>query len=445
MRTETPVQENSTQNQEKLSAAYDESGLVRRTHVGGQALIEGVMMRGRYNWALAVREPSGNIYIEEHDLASGKDKNSWMYKPVVRGCTALVESLALGFKALEIAADHAFDFEEDEDDSKEKKLEAAEPSLDEALLEGASEEAEPSNQDVLEEEHKVVEPALNKSELEEKPALAATAQEEITKEEKKEEESGIPKGLMGASMILGVLLGIALFIIVPAVVTNLLVGDYGDKTLLWNIVDGVLRVAIFILYIFLIGRMEDIRRMFAYHGAEHRTIHCYERGKDLTVANAQAFPSLHVRCGTAFMLMTMIIAILVFTIVPVNLLIDAMGLQNEILRLIVVILSRIVLLPLIAGLSYEFTVKWAGSHPDNPLVKVVLWPGLQMQRLTTNPPDDDMVECAIAAMKAVLVREELEAAKLAGEAKNANEDQKAGEPVTSPLSGQEELGAQQAG
>jgi uncharacterized protein YqhQ len=170
-------------------------------------------------------------------------------------------------------------------------------------------------------------------------------------------------------------------------------------------------VAIFIFYIWLIGRMKDIKRMFAYHGAEHKTIHCYEHGLELKVRNTQRFSCLHVRCGTAFMLMTMVIAILVFTIVPVQLIIDMLGVNNAVIRLILVIVSRVILLPLVAGLSYELTVKWAGSRPENPLVRVVLWPGLQMQRLTTNEPDDDMIECAIAAMQCVLRREELEAAK----------------------------------
>jgi uncharacterized protein YqhQ len=201
-------------------------------------------------------------------------------------------------------------------------------------------------------------------------------------------------------------------VVLPALLTNLLVGDYAEKTLLWNIVDGVLRVAIFIFYIWLIGRMNDIKRMFSYHGAEHKTIHCYEHGLELTVDNARKFPTLHVRCGTAFMLMTMLIAILVFTIVPVGPLIDSLGVTNGALRLVLVIISRIILLPVVAGLSYEITVKWAGGHPDNPFVQFVLWPGMQMQRLTTNQPDDDMLECAIAAMKCVLEREELEAAKL---------------------------------
>ena len=151
--------------------------------------------------------------------------------------------------------------------------------------------------------------------------------------------------------------------------------------------------------------MSDIKRMFAYHGAEHKTIHCYEHGLELTVDNARTFPTLHVRCGTAFMLMTMLIAILVFTLVPVAPLIDALGVTNGIARLALVILSRIILLPLIA-----VTVKWAGAHPESPFVQFILWPGMQMQRLTTNTPDDGMLECAIKAMQLVLQREQREQA-----------------------------------
>jgi len=202
------------------------------------------------------------------------------------------------------------------------------------------------------------------------------------------------------------------FIALPAVITNLLVGDYGGRTLLWNLVDGVLRIAIFVVYIWLIGRLKDIQRMFAYHGAEHKTIHCFEHGLELTPENAQKFPTLHVRCGTAFLLTTMIIAILVFTIVPVGSLIDLMGVTNSIFRLVLVIISRIILLPVVAGLSYEVTVKWAGGHPENPLVQIVLWPGLQMQRLTTRQPDTGQLQCAITAMNMVLEREKQQAKAL---------------------------------
>lgn len=365
----------------EIKDAERTDGVLVRTHVGGQALIEGIMMRGRYNWAVAVRQPDGTIYTEEHDLASGKKKNSWMYWPIIRGCTALVESLALGYKALDISANHAYDFSEE--DEKEATSSASAETTPTASIESESAAPEAS-----------VSPEPQ-ADAEQKAAAG---------------EDGMPQGLMGVSMIIGLVLGIALFIVVPAVLANLIVGDYGDKTLLWNTVDGILRVVVFIAYIWGISRMKDIRRMFAYHGAEHQTIHCYEHGLPLTPENAARFPRLHVRCGTAFLIMTMIIAILVFTIVPVNAVIEALGVTNGTGKLLLVILSRIILAPLIAGISYEITVKWAGSHPENPLVKVVLWPGLQMQRLTTNVPDKGMLECAIAAMRIVLAREESEVA-----------------------------------
>lgn len=356
-----------TKQKSDLSRAFSEDGAIK-THVGGQALIEGVMMRGKYNWAVAVREPDGAIYVEEHDLTSGKDKNGWMYWPLVRGCRALVESLMLGFKALEIAALHAFG---DEEGEQKAAAEASAEAVDyETTL---TEDAE-------------------------------------TREE--EEEFGHRE--MMISMIVGLVLGVVLFIVAPAAITNLIVGEYDDHTLAWNIVDGLLRVAVFVFYIWLIGRMEDIKRMFMYHGAEHKAIHCFEHGLPMTPDNARQFPRLHVRCGTAFLIMVMVIAILVYTIFPLNAIISGFGVPDGMPKLVLVIVARIVLMPVIAGISYEITVKWAGSHPDNPLVKVILWPGMQMQYLTTNEPDDGQIECAIAAMQRVLEREEAEAAKVSG-------------------------------
>ena len=219
---------------------------------------------------------------------------------------------------------------------------------------------------------------------------------------------------MVISMVVGLVLGVVLFIVAPAAITNLIVGEYDDHTLAWNIVDGLLRVAVFVFYIWLIGRMEDIKRMFMYHGAEHKAIHCFEHGLPMTPENARQFPRLHVRCGTAFLIMVMVIAILVYTIFPLNAIISGFGVPDGLPKLVLVIVARIVLMPVIAGISYEITVKWAGSHPDNPLVKVILWPGMQMQYLTTNEPDDGQIECAIAAMQRVLEREEAEAAKVSG-------------------------------
>ncbi len=385
---DSKVTENKKKNSD-LKRAFAEDGELK-THVGGQALLEGIMMRGKYNWAVAVREPDGNIYLEEHDLASGKEKHKWLRWPLVRGCTALVESLGLGFKALEIAAEHAFG---DEDAEEEKRTQANE------MVDSLESQFEPEST------------ALGASEVvaAELEAKTASNKDAESSDARPDSQDGIGKGAMTFSMILGVVLGVVLFIVAPAAITNLIVGEYDSNTVLWNIVDGVLRVAVFIFYIWLIGRMEDIRRMFMYHGAEHKTIHCYEHGLALTPENARSFPRLHVRCGTAFLIMVLIIAIIVYTIVPVNALISAWGIPDGLPKLALVIAVRILFLPVIAGISYEITVKWAGSHPDNPLVKVILWPGMQMQYLTTNEPDDSQIECAILAMQRVLERETAEA------------------------------------
>lgn len=472
-----------------VKRAFAEDG-ANKTHVGGQALIEGVMMRGRYNWAAAVREPSGNIYIEEHDLASGKAKNKWLYWPVVRGCRAFVESLILGYKALEIAAMHAYGDEEEpgvkaeeasangdiskedasaenascveladkhsrfcESSDEEKRAsheengasDAADSRACESLGEDKTEDSarEPMTEspvvltgekaaddasdfswkndfgnpdeaidalgaqrslDIVVETNTAESGAVEPNAVE--PGAAASESDETCDGD----DGGFGKREMAISMVLGLLLGVGLFIVAPAFIANVLVGEYDDKTLLWNVVDGIVRIVVFVFYIWLIGRMQDIKRMFSYHGAEHKTIHCYEHGLPLTPENARSFPRLHVRCGTAFLIMVMIIAIFVYTTTPLNGLIAAWGVPDGPAKLALVIVARILLMPVIAGISYEITVKWAGSHPENPLVKVVLWPGMQMQRLTTNEPDDEMLECAIAAMQRVLEREEREEA-----------------------------------
>ena len=354
------------QKKSDLSRAFAEDGALK-THVGGQALLEGVMMRGKLNWSVAVREPNGRIYTEDHDLPQAVRHSAWLSWPIVRGCRAFVESLAIGYKALEVAVAHAFDDEE--------------PAGDRATAAPAAEEAK---------------------------AFAAggpVAADATGDEGADEGDAGLSGGAMTASMVAGLALGVVLFVVLPAFAANLIVGEYDRATFAWNLVDGVVRVALFVGYIWLIGRMRDIDRMFAYHGAEHKTIHCYEHGLPLTPANAAAFPRLHVRCGTAFLIMVMIIAIVVYTLVPLDRLILAWGVPDGAAKLALVIVVRILLMPLIAGISYEITVKWAGSHPENPLVKVVLWPGMQMQYLTTREPDAGQLECAIAAMKLVLERE----------------------------------------
>lgn len=401
-----------------LSRAFSEDGALK-THVGGQALIEGIMMRGKYNWSVAVREPSGEVYIEEHDLASGRNKNGWMYWPLVRGCRAMVESLILGYKALEIAALHAFAEEEDEKSAPEAAaggLDATDSSDFECLVAQDAGEEPFSWKDDFGRPDTVIDAlgAQRSLEVVAEPEPVKTAETaEPPKKSFLDEEVEFGKKEMAISMVLGLVLGVVLFIVAPAFITNLIVGEYDSNTVLWNIVDGLLRVAVFVFYLWLIGRMSDIKRMFGYHGAEHKTIHCFEHGLPLTPENARSFPRLHVRCGTAFLIMVMIIAIFVYTVTPINGLIEMWGVPDGAPKLALVIFVRILLMPIIAGISYEITVKWAGSHPNNPLVKVILWPGMQMQYLTTNEPDDDMIECAIAAMQRVLEREEAEEAKVA--------------------------------
>ncbi len=435
-----------------LKRAFSEDGS-NRTHIGGQALIEGVMMRGKLNWAVAVREPDGNMHSEEHPLSKKGTRPKWFSWPLVRGCVALVDSLVLGFKALEIAANHAFSDEEEEAQEAAEEVLAGGLCVDgefdgrtcavgqaEGESHGSAQASSARGKvDVLGagSDHNqaadntfswkndfgrpdividalgaqrtlevVTEPVPEQAEVPEM-SKAQGAIPERQEKDPGEEEPFFGKGEMTLSLVLGLVLGVGLFILLPAFASNLLVGEYEQSPLAWNIVDGIMRVAIFVFYVWLIGRMSDIKRMFSYHGAEHKTIHCYEHGLKLTPENARQFPRLHVRCGTAFLIMVMIIAILVYTIIPLNLLIASWGISGP-AAFALLIAVRILFMPLIAGISYEITVKWAGSHPNNPLVRVVLWPGMQMQRLTTNEPDDSMLECAIEAMRLVVQREEAE-------------------------------------
>ena len=382
-------------------------------------------MRGKHGWAVGVREPDGGLYTEEHPLSKKGNRPKWFSWPLVRGCVALVDSLVLGFKALEIAVNNAFD-EEDESYSDKQKhvLEKADETFLPSVESSSEKNATPSevllakNPSMDESGSAVEEVSAAEIPAEEKLGAKNFAVNEaltiedisasntkLTEGNKESDEGILSKGEMTFALILGLVLAIALFILLPALASNVLVGEYEQNPFVWNIVDGLMRVIIFIFYVWLIGRMPDIKRMFAYHGAEHKTIHCYEHGMSLTPENAKQFPRLHVRCGTAFLIMVMLIAILVYTAVPLDAAIDALGISGP-AAFVLLLVVRIALMPVIAGVSYEITVKWAGSHPDNPLVRVVLWPGMQMQRLTTNEPDEGMLECAIAAMNLVINQEE---------------------------------------
>lgn len=302
---------------------------VRHTHIGGQAVLEGVMMRGKLNWAVAVRRPDGTIHCEEHDLVTAASEHQWLKLPIIRGIWGFYETMVLALKAFNVSASQIGETEEEQ----------------------------------------------------------------------------LSSGEVGFTMVLGLVLAVALFIVLPAFATNALLGSSLKHPFVWNLVDGVLRLIIFFAYIFAISRINDIQRVFAYHGAEHKTIHAYEHALPLDPEHIQRFDTLHVRCGTSFLLMVMIVAIVVFSLVPGKAILAAWGVHSKVLIVLFNIGVRIVLLPLVAGIAYEVTVKWAGPRADKPFVRAVLWPGLQLQRMTTRPPDDSMVEVAVTAMEAVVRRE----------------------------------------
>lgn len=386
-----------------LARAFSEDG-PRKTHIGGQALIEGVMMRGKNCWAIGVREPDGGLFSQEYPLSKKGNRPTWFSWPLVRGCVALVDSLTLGFKALEIAANKAFDDEEEIAESPASNDPESPASHDSKSL------ASNSPKSCLADTGSSAPNDTVSSELSASD-FGSSSNPESASVSDSTDEGVLSKAEMTFAMVLGVVLAVALFILLPAGLSNVIVGEYEQNPFVWNTVDGVVRVAIFIFYVWLIGRMPDIKRMFSYHGAEHKTIHCYEHGLELTPENARQFPRLHVRCGTAFLIMVMLIAIVVYTVIPLDGVIASLGITGA-AAFALLLVVRLVFLPVIAGISYEITVKWAGSHPENPLVKVVLWPGMQMQRLTTNEPDDSMLECAIAAMKLVVENETTVSKKL---------------------------------
>jgi uncharacterized protein YqhQ len=299
------------------------------TKVGGQAVIEGIMMKGEDRTALCVRLPDDRMYIETEML---KPQTAWHRAPIVRGVVVFVDSLVTGVKTLMRSADilekaGAFDEETDE-------------------------HAEPASAQIPEEP----------------------------------KSDGTPFYLI-LSVIIAIVFSVGIFIILPTWVMNLF-GSVVENAIALNLIEGGLRIALFVAYIVAISRMKDIQTVFRFHGAEHECIHCYESGLDLTPENCQTFETLHPRCGTSFLMFVMVIALLLFSL---------LGWPDLLPR----ILSRIVLIPVIAGLSYEL-LRWAGRS-TSPVVKVLSVPGLLLQKLTTMKPDRSQLEVAIAAMKAVLV------------------------------------------
>lgn len=295
--------------------------------IGGQAILEGIMMKNRQNYACAARRPDGSIAVDRKTYVSLSEKYPFLGLPLIRGVFSFGDSLVLGMRALNWSSDIYMEgLDEDEE----------EPSAFEKWLERT---------------------------------FGDKVQEIV----------------MGVVMVFSFLLAICIFMLLPMFLSSLLKKAIGNEYVVAAL-EGVLRILIFITYIKLISRMEDIRRTFMYHGAEHKCINCVEHGMPLTVENVMKSSREHKRCGTSFILIVMVISILFFMVIRV----DTLAMRA---------LSRILLIPVIAGVSYEF-LRWTGTH-DSPLVNILSRPGMWMQGLTTKEPTPDMAEVAIAAVEEV--------------------------------------------
>ena len=286
--------------------------------VGGQAIMEGVLMRSPNFWGMAVRTPSGDTDLRAERFRSVTRRSKLFRLPIIRGALSLGETLWLGMKALTISTN-----------------------------------------------------------------IALGEEQELSKKE------------IAGTLIFALVLGLGLFLVAPVLGTKGLgsfLGNSIENPVIFNLVEGFIRIAIFIAYLLVITLFsKDIKRFFAYHGAEHKAIKVYERGEELVPANARKLDTSHVRCGTSFVLYVLVLSILVFSL---------LGVEGWLYMLA----SRVIVIPLVAGIAFEF-IMWSARHQESALVRMLVWPGLQMQKLTTREPSDDMVEIAMSSLKKVLSME----------------------------------------
>lgn len=371
---------------------------MKKTSIGGQALIEGIMMRGPKKTAMAVRNPKGEIIIEEWENSSSS-KGSLLYSltkvPIIRGVINFVISMKTGYKCLMRSAEIS-GLEELEE--QEKRLKAEKKAAKKAKKNHTKETSEPILKDslsaVTDENSGKNTDKITPDQNTENTYIPAGASENTDAKNKSEKKSSsVLTAAVGVfSLLFGLALAIVLFIWLPAFIYDMLgkVSDVfsSDNRYLKSAFEGVLKVVILIAYMSCVSLMKDIRRTFMYHGAEHKTIFCYEAGLDLTVENVRTQRRFHPRCGTSFLIVMVLVGILISFLIP-----------PAIPRYIRVCI-RILLLPLIMGIGYEF-IKFAGRH-DNLFTKILSAPGLWFQRITVFEPTDDMIECAIAAVKKVI-------------------------------------------
>ena len=297
---------------------------MRPSGIGGQAVLEGIMMKNKEKYSVAVRKPDGQIEVRTEVYRSIAGDSKWAKLPLIRGVVNFIDSLVLGMESLSYSASF-YDDEEEQEPGKFEKL----------LVKLFGEKAE--------------------------------------------------KVVMGCTVAFSVIMAVAIFMELPYYISGIFRNFIVSNTLL-AVLEGVIRLGLFTLYVVLISCMKDIKRTYMYHGAEHKCINCIERGRELNVKNVRKSSRYHARCGTSFLFIVMVISIVFFIFIRVD---------SPILRVV----FRILLVPVIAGVSYEF-IRLAG-RTDNPLMKVLSLPGKAMQKLTTREPDDDMIEVAIAAVEAV--------------------------------------------
>ena len=364
-----------------------------KTRVGGQALIEGVMMLGPDKGAMAVRKPDKTIYIEEWDR---KEKKWYNKAPFIRGCINFVSQLLDGYKYINKSGEISGMFDEEEEDKKKKKEKAAEKT--------ATEVTEAATPERIEEKAEEISEAIAEEKSVEAEEVKSEKTEVAKSEEKKEEKdnSAMNSVLMIISSILGIGLALVLFIVLPTLIaTGIQAIVPADISPFRSLIEGIIKILLFIGYLWLTSLMGTMKRLYQYHGAEHKTIFCYEHGEELTVENVRKYKRFHPRCGTSFLFLTLAISILVYTILPVNseLFVSWLGVSQgigDMLR----ICCKIIFLPVIVGISYEL-ITIAGRY-DNIITRIISAPGLGIQRLTTKEPADEMIEIAIAAVKPVI-------------------------------------------
>ena len=326
----------------------------KKTSIGGQALIEGIMMRGPHKSVMANRRPDGSITVEDVATTSVAKKPVLRW-PIIRGAVNLIESMVLGYRVTMLSAERAgmLDEEAPQKDAPAEETEAT----------AAAEETE----------------------------IAAPAEEK-----KKKDNTALMAVLGVVSGVLGVALAVFLFVFMPSFLFDLLDGAVpADLSPVKALFEGVLKVLLFLGYLIVVSQMKDIKRVFRYHGAEHKSIFCYEKGLPLTVENVREQKRFHPRCGTSFLVLMLLVSILFYSLI---LLIPAVKALSSIIWLWGAI--KLLMLPVIVGFGYEL-IKFSGRH-DNWFTRILSAPGMWVQRITTKEPEDDMIEVAIAALEAVI-------------------------------------------